>query len=199
MKKTSFAFFLILLASSFLNQNCSFQSKECKAALADLTSELAIAGSVKIFAGVKFDVPTIIKNLVATGIQCSTLSAGESEARVKIDYDEKSNGTFSQNLSNGTTYVPTIDAGKQANINYSYKFNSIGQYRLITFADDKDQVKERDEKNNGTDPNIATVKSSSNPVKNVLMITVLPNPNYTKGIKEPDVQLINRTITITPL
>lgn len=198
MKKTSFAFFLILLTSTFLNQNCSLKSKECKAALADLTSELVIAGSVKIFAGVKFDIPTIIKNLVDTGIKCSTLSAGESEARVKIDYDEKSNGSFSQNLSNENTYVPVIDPGKQANINYSYKFNSIGQYRLITFADDKNQVKERDEKNNGADPNIATVKSSSNPAKNVLIITVLPNPNYTKGPKEPDVQLISRTKTITP-
>jgi hypothetical protein len=47
-------------------------------------------------------------------------------------------------------------------------------------------------------PNIIPAGRSGEPAKQALIITVLPNPNYTKLPNVPDVVLNNRMVTVTP-
>lgn len=197
MKKKTFLFFSFMAIATVPNLNCN-GSEGCKDALCDLTTDVVIAGASTILAGVPFNVPNVIRNIADATIACLTLPAGESESRLKIDYDAAGNGSYNENRLNNNFAVPGINAGDQANENYTFSFNTPGQYRLITFADDKEQVSERDESNNASTPDIATAGRLSEPSKQTLIITVLPNPNYTKSAKTPDVELINRTVTITP-
>ncbi len=189
---------VILLSFTTLLSCDKCKDPECKDALADLTTDILITGTTTILAGVPFNIPNVIRNIADASITCLTLSAGESESRVKIDYDASSNGSFSENKNNSNFVVPGINAGDQANQNYEFSFNTPGQYRLINFGDDKGQVTERNEGNNSSAPDIASAGRLSEPNKQPLIITVLPNPNYKKGIDEPDVKLINYTVTISP-
>ncbi len=195
MTKISIFSSLLLIFATFSNLSCN---EGCKDALCDLTTEIVFAGTSTILAGVPFNVPNIIRNLADATIECLTLSAGESESRLKIDYDVNSNGSFSQSELNGNFDVPGIDAGYSAEEDYQFTFNSPGEYRLITFADDTEQVDEREEDNNASTPDIASAGRLSEPVKQALIITVLPNPDYKKTPGEPNVKLLSRTVTIKP-
>jgi hypothetical protein len=191
---------LILAGSMFLLVTFSnFQcSTECNDALCDLTTELVITGSTVITAGVPFNIPNLIKNVADATIECLTGSAGESESRIKVDYDANANLSFSENKIDGPFNVPSINAGEQAIEKYSFSFNTPGQYRIITFADDPNQIKERSDNNNSSVPNIVPAGRLGEPAKQALIITVLPNPNYTKPPNVPDVVLNSRTVTVIP-
>lgn len=197
MKRNTTFVLLLLMFSLFLNLSCTL-TKECKDALADLTTDVAIAGATTILTGIPFNVPNVIKNIIDVTKECLTLAAGESESRLKIDYDLNSNSSYSENKLNNNFAVPSINAGEQANENYTFSFNTPGQYRLITFADDTEVVTERDENNNASAPDIASAGRMAEPVKQVLIITVLPNPDYVKPVGAPDVELISRIVTVTP-
>ena len=54
--------------------------------MADLTTDVAIAGATTILTGIPFNVPNVIKNIIDVTKECLTLAAGESESRLKIDY-----------------------------------------------------------------------------------------------------------------
>lgn len=190
MKKLTPLVFAFLL---FANFNCSPQ---CESALADLITNIAFSGISTVLVGQPINVPNLIQNAKNTVEECKgdileTLGAGESESRLKIDYDE-GGGTFGLNKINGNFYVPGIPAGSTAEENYSFSFNVPGDYRLVTFCDDKKNVEERDESNNESDK----VNTKAGRSAGALIIRVLPNPDFVKKPGQPDVEILSRTVRI---
>ncbi len=182
------------------NYSCN---PECQAALADLVTEVAFQGTVTIVAGTNFDVPNAIDNVLNTLEKCQgdiaeTLGVNESASRLKIDYDvdPTPNQNFSDNQLNDNFSVPAIPAGGTAMQKYSFEFGEPGDYRLITFCDDKKQIEERDESNNDSAPEYAQAGRLSNPTKQALIIRVLPNPNFVRKEGEPKVKLLSYSVEV---
>lgn len=188
---------MLLIAFLMGNLGCS---KECGFAFADLIADIAIGGLQTIVAGQPFSIPNTIENVANTVETCSgdlleTETAGASQSMIQIDYDVNGNGSFSQNEISSNFNVDAIPAGGQANEGYMFSFDQPGDYRLITFADDNNDVEERNESNN-TSPT-ATVSSGgrlSADQELALIIRVLPNPEYTRPEGAPFVRLLSRTV-----
>ena len=198
MKLKNLLLIAFLFSAVTANYNCS---PECQAALADLVTEVAFQGTVTIVVGTPFDVPNAIDNVLNTLEKCKgdiaeTLGASASESKLKIDYDAGNNQTFTQNELNNNFGVPAIPPGQTALQNYSFQFNDPGDYRLITFCDDKKEVEERDENNNDSAPEIAQAGRLANPAKQALMIHVLPNPNFVKKEGQPMVEVLSYSVKI---
>ncbi len=198
MKFKNLLLIACLFSTATANYNCS---PECQAALADLVTEVAFQGTVTIIAGTPFDVPNAIDNALNTLEKCKgdiaeTLGAGTSESRLKIDYDVSNNQSFAQNELNNNFSVPAIPPGQTAMQNYSFQFNDPGDYRLITFCDDKKNVEERDESNNDSAPEIAQAGRLANPMKQALIIKVLPNPNFVKKAGQAKVEVLSYSVKI---
>lgn len=197
-KNLLLVFFLLSVTSG--NYNCS---PECQAALADLVTEVAFQGTVTIVAGTNFDVPNAIDNVLNTLEKCQddiaeTLGANATESRLKIDYDvdPTPNQNFSETQLNDNFSVPAIPAGSTAMQKYSFEFDEPGDYRLITFCDDKKQTEERDENNNDSAPEYAQAGKLANPGKQALIIRVLPNPNFKRKDGDPKVKLLSYTVEV---
>lgn len=182
---------LCFVALSNLRFNCT---KGCANALCDLTTEIAIAVA-SAQTGAPINVPNLIRNTADAAAECLTEPAGESQSRIKIDYDVDDNGTFGQNQLNTNFYVPGINPDQTITENYEFVFNEPGDYRLITFCDDKLQVVERNENNNGSAPDIFNAGRSQQAAKQALIITVLPTPGFVKDPNAPNVQLLRRTLS----
>ncbi len=200
MKKV---FTLIILISILIsNSSCS---KDCGFALADLVTELAFSGVVTVTAGVPFNIPNAISNVINTVERCNdnvkeTLGAGESKSRLLVDFDTQNNGSFASTQLNNNFTVPSISSGATAEENYSFSFDEPGDYRVITFADDSDDVDERMENNNASAPEILpagrVTEIGATPVDETLIIRVLPNPNFQRKKGAPLVRLLSRTVKI---
>lgn len=180
-------------------------SRECGLALADLITELAFQGIVTVTAGIPFNVPNSIENTINTVESCKgdiqqTAEAGSSSSRLKIDFDQNGDNTFGLNQLNNNFNVPSIPAGMVAEENYTFSFDEPGDYRLITFADDKSNVEERDEDNNASTPEELTsgrhVSENSSVERKPLIIRVLPNPNFRRSENAPYVRILSRTVEI---
>lgn len=191
---------IVLAFLLFANLSCS---PKCESALADLITNIAFSGLQTIVAGTPFDVPNLIENAKNTTQECKgdileTIGAGASESRLKIDFDESANGGFALNKLNNNFTVPEIPAGMKAEEKYSFSFNEPGDYRLITFCDDKSDVAERDESNNESADANAKAGRYADPsmVREPLIIRVLPNPNFVKKPGQPDVEILSRTVRI---
>ena len=206
MKKNLFIF-LVLFISTSISVSTTSCSKQCELALADLVTELAFQGIVKITAGTPFNIPNAIANAKNTVEACKgdileTISAGKSKSRIQVDFDKSLNGSFGNNKVSNNFDVPEIPAGMKAVEDYQFSFNEPGDYRIITFADDKLNVTERDEKNNSSPTKTvksASVADAATDIDNgrlALVVRVLPNPNYTRKIDEPFVQILSRTVKI---
>lgn len=201
MRKNSvILLFALLLPISFSNSSCN---KECTLALADLITSLAVSGFTTVTVGVPFNIASVIANVPNTIIKCAageiaeTLTAGNSQSRIIANYDENGDGTFVKNVLDSNFEVPQIPSGMEATEDYQTLFQEPGDYRLITIADDKDDVEERDETNNASDPQgieagRGTAHSSGTP----LIIRVLPNPNFTREKGEPYVKILSRTVSV---
>ncbi len=194
-KITPVACAVLVLFSGF---SCS---PKCESALADLITNIAFSGLQTVLAGQPFDVPNLIENAKNTTVECKgdileTLGAGASESRLKIDFDQSNN--FGTNKINNNFTVPEIPAGTKAVEQYSFSFNEPGDYRLITFCDDKSDVDERDETNNtSADANAKSGRyADPSSIREPLIIRVLPNPNFVKKTGQPDVEILNRTVRI---
>lgn len=198
MKKSLFFYLAFLLPISLTNYSCT---EDCKAALADLVTDLAIAGVQVATANVPFNIPNIIKNTPNLIASCSddAFGAGNSKSRIQIDFDRNQNGNFIQNEVNSQFDVPPIPPLSQAEENYTFRYNEPGEYRVITFADDANQVEEQNEDNNASNPKIIDGKAVQRYSEKVLIIRVLPNPNYKRGKEEPFVELVGRTVKVTPI
>jgi hypothetical protein len=197
MKRTPVLFALLLFTSTTANYNCDL-SEECSSSLADLITNLAI-GAVSISAGVPFDVPSAVINVKNTVESCKgdireTLAAGASHSRLKIDYDPNGSGNFSQSELNNNFQVPSIEPGDTCICDYGFQFNEPGDYRLITFADDMEEVDERDDNNNASAPTIVNPRSTTQEYGNALIIRVLPNPNFKKRPGQPNVEVLSYTV-----
>ena len=198
IQKFKIFFLSLFLFATTTNFNCS---QECVAALADLVTEVAFQGTVTIVAGATFDVPSAIDNVLNTVETCKgdileTFSAGESESRIKVDYDISGNGSYAQNAANSNFPVPAINGGQTALQNYGVLFSEPGDYRLITFCDDKKNVEERAEDNNTSAAEIVEAGKSATPARQALYIKVLPNPNYVKPAGQPNVQIVSYSVKV---
>ena len=195
MKLKSFLLAILLFSASFSNIRCNL-SGECSAALADLFTDIILQGSITIIAGTPFPVTSSVTNLTNTVQQCKgdireTLTAGASQSRLQIDFDPTGSGNFSQNELNNNFAVPEIPPSDTCLCDYEFIFTEPGDYRLITFADDMEDVEERDETNNESNPKIANPRGTTEYAKAPLIIRVLPNPNFTRKPGQPKVEVVS--------
>jgi hypothetical protein len=198
IQKFKIFFLSLFLFASTTNFNCS---QECVAALADLVTEVAFQGTVTIVAGTTFDVPSAIDNVLNTVETCKgdiieTLSAGNSQSRMKVDYDASGNGSYTQNEADDNFSVPAINGGQTALQNYGVLFSEPGDYRLITFCDDKADIEERDENNNASADEYVQAGKATVPARQALYVKVLPNPNYVKPAGQPNAQIVSYSVKI---
>lgn len=127
----------------------------------------------------------------------STIRAGRSQSRLKIDYDVSSNQSYSKNEVNNNFDIPEIDPGAQASENFTFSFDEPGDYRLITFADDNNNVEEGNEENNESAPEtVSSGKLLNGAIKKPLIIRVLPNPKFKRAEGAPFVRLLSRTVEV---
>jgi hypothetical protein len=200
MKKTATALlFFLLLPISFVNTGCG----ECGSALCDLIADIALGATASVVAGEQFSIPNVISNvpeLVETcgGALLETISAKASKSRIKIDFDINGNGSYSKNEINSQFETGEIPAGEAMEEGYTFEFYDPGEYRLITYADDTNVNKERDETNNASAEEFLESGRLKAPVKLPLIIKVLPNPDPKFKWKEgePRVKIISRTVTL---
>jgi len=202
MKKTATILLIAVLAPFTVVNNSCECTAECSSALADLITNIAINAAVVVVAGTAFDIPNVIENTRNTVQECKglvleTLKAGKSQSRMRVDFDANSNNTFSKNEVNKNYFVPEIPPGGKASEQYRFSFNEPGDYRLITYADDKNDVDERDETNNTSDPEFVESGLVAGTGSRSVIIRVLPNPKYNRAENEPFVQILSRTVTVT--
>lgn len=204
MNKIKYLFFFLLV---FVNLSSSCNNKECGLALADLVTEIAFTATVNVFAGESpeqaVSIPNLIENLPNLVQTCSnsilnTETANPSISGLQIDYDNSGTGIFNDNVLNANYNVPAIPPGNAAEEGYTFNFTEPGDYQLITFADVDDDVDEREEDNNASGISNVSAGRLAPGAKVALVITVLPNPDYTRPEGTPFVK-VSRTVEIVEL
>ncbi len=180
----------------FSNLGC-----KCGNALCDLITNIAFQGAVSVLAGNPIVIPNLIENVKETVEECKgelleTATAALSESRLQIDFDASNN--YGTNVLNNNFSVPEIPGGMSAEESYEFLFTEPGDYRLITFADDKKNNEERDEDNNKSADEFAEAGKTANPgsVRAPLIIHVLPNPNFTRQKGQAPVEILSRTVRL---
>ena len=191
---------LLLLPFTLTNSACS---KECGLALCDLVTKIATEAIFSVSAGVPFELPNVIDNVPNTIEKCrgdilETLTAGQSESRLQIDFDELDDNSFSQPALNNNFIVPEIPSNSAATETYGLSLDEPGKYRIITHADNKEEVQERDNDNNASAPKFVDVGRSSQQAgtPKPLIIEVLPNSNFKRKEGAPYVRLLYRTVKV---
>jgi hypothetical protein len=189
MQKSKFLFlFLICLLTT---TKCT---KECQLALADMTTNFVINSGIAVLANEPFIVENLVNNLVNTLEFCSsgnlkeTMTAENSDTRLRIDFDLQNDSTFNKNLMDHPAGIKSIPPGDKMMIGRSTTFYEPGRYRLIHFADDTKKVNERNENNNSSNMYVKLSRSTTN---QEIIINVLPNPNYKRPEGEPYVRILS--------
>lgn len=196
-----------ILLLVFIIPILNIQCEDCLKSLADLTTRIAVQGAVSIISGVPFELPNLIQNVPDVVNACITtpalFKAVRSKSRIKVDYDGNGDGSFESNELNNNFEVPEIDVNQMAEENYELIFDEPGDYRVITFADDFNDVEEQNEKNNTSNEAKATAgfraNSTSNYSSSPLIITVLPSSTFDsnkENSKTKRVTILKRTVTV---
>jgi CARDB len=172
----------LLISLSLGNLGCT-KDAACNQSIIDLTAQIVVAAGSTIAAGVPFNLQTLIPCALNTVADCKDALTTATSSTGKITTSQKqASGQFTI-IDNKDYGVPQIPAGSAAQTKVATTFNDPGEYQVITFADTKNMVSEFNENNNNSNVIGATAR------KKIQTILVLPNPNFTKSIGAPSVEV----------
>ncbi len=139
--------FILLVSMGLSRCACT---KECQAALAELSIDIFGVSAAQVFVGEPVTLLSTIKNVIQKGSKVAAeclAPAGKSQTNLEIGYSANEAGPF-QVTSRQPRYEPGLDVNETRNLWPSLTFNKEGWYIVREVADDSTQVEEHEENNN---------------------------------------------------